>query len=80
MKYNENGEKYSNYYKWETSKQTPYNYKKSGLLNHLMSSRIINTDNYITKQILSYVEQSMVFLMNYVDRLKNFKNYHWKNR
>lgn len=80
MEYSENGEKYSNYYKWETSKQTPYNYKKHGLLKHVMSSSIVNTDNEITQYILMYIETSMTILMSYVDRLKNFKNYHWKNR
>jgi hypothetical protein len=30
--------------------------------------------------LLNYLESSLVFLMKYVDVLKNFKNIHWKNR
>lgn len=80
MEYRDNGTRFENYYKWESVKQSPYNYKKNGLLQHLLSKRIVTTKNHILKFLLTYYEQSIIFLLKYVDRLKHFKNYHWKNR
>lgn len=74
------GSRTFNYYKWETEKYAPYNYERNGLLNKIMSNRIINSENESLKIILTYIEDSFIFLMKYVDRLKNFKNIHWKNR
>ena len=80
MEYTENGTRFKNNCLWESTKQTPYNYEKYGLIQHILSSRIANSKNHILKVILKYYEQSIVFMLKYVDRLKNFKNYHWKNR
>lgn len=80
MRYRASGTRYKNYYKWEKTKNTPYDYEKNGLLKHIMSSKITNTNNVALKILLSYFESSMIFLMKYVDILKNFKNPHWKNR
>ena len=75
-----NGTRYINYDKWNKTKNEPYDYAKHGLLNKILSNRIVNTDNDILKVMLDFYEKSMVFLMKYVDVLKNFKNIHWKNR
>lgn len=80
MIYNENGYRYRDYYKWELTKQSPYNYERNGLLKHIMSRNITNSKNSVLFIIKSYFEQSIIFLLKYVDRLKHFKNYHWKNR
>lgn len=80
MQYRENGTRYKNYYMWEDRKNTSYDYKKHGLIQHILSNKIVNTENTILKFILNYYEKSIFFMLNYVDRLKNFKNYHWKNR
>lgn len=77
---NKNSNRFTEYHKWEKIKNSPYDYEKNGLLKHIMSNKIVNTNNRILKIILIYYEKSMVFLMNYVDILRNFKNYHWKNR
>lgn len=77
---NRNGYRFNAYYKWEKIKNSPYNYERDGLLRHIMSNKIVNSNNKILKIILLYYEKSMVFLMKYVDILKNFKNIHWKNR
>ena len=45
-----------------------------------MSNSILNTTNPALKIILQYVESSLIFVMKYIDVLKNFKNIHWKNR
>lgn len=80
MKYNSNGNRFKHYYSWEDVKNTPYDYERHGLLNRIMSNKIYNTDNELLKVILSYYEQSLVFLMKYVDKLKNFKNPYYQNR
>lgn len=80
MKKRANNTRFKNYYKWESIKNSPYNYERNGLLKHLMPKKIINTNNTTLKMILSYLESTLVFIMRYVDILKNFKNIHWKNR
>lgn len=72
--------RYYNYYKWNKAKHEPYDYEKQGLLNKIMSRRILNTNNESLKIILNYLEYSLVFLMKYTDNLKYFKDVHWKNR
>jgi hypothetical protein len=80
MEVRNNGTRFIDYDKWETVKYAPYNYAKNGLLNHIMSQSIVNTNNNVLRIILQYVESSLMFVMKYTDILKNFKNIHWKNR
>ena len=80
METRNNGTRFINYDKWEDVKHTPYNYVKNGLLNHIMSSQIVNSANPVLGVILKFVESSLFFVMKYTDVLKNFKNIHWKNR
>ena len=80
MEYRENGTQYEGYAEWETVLNAPYDYKRKGLLQHIMSKRIVNTKNVMLQNTLKYFEQSLIFVMKYIDRLKHFKNYHWKNR
>ena len=80
MEQRANGTRYYNYYKWESKKHERYDYAKQGLLKHIMSKSIVDTNNNVLKFILNYVETSLVFAMKYVDILKNFKNIHWRNR
>lgn len=80
MEYRNNGTRFNEYYKWEIVKRKPYDYTKNGLLQHIMSPAIVNTNNSILKSLLNFVETSLVFAMKYTDVLKNFKNVHWKNR
>ena len=80
MIYQPNGERFEQYKKWESTKQTPYDYKNNGLLKLIVSKPIANTDNPILKTMLGFYESSIVFLLKYVDILKHFKDVHWKNR
>jgi hypothetical protein len=80
MEVRSNGYKYKDYSNWENTKYSPYDYAKNGLLKLIMSPTIVNTTNPILKQLLNYVENSLIFVMKYIDILKNFKNPHWKNR
>ena len=75
-----NGTRYINYKLWNKTKNEPYDYENKGLLKRLMSRVIVESENQVTQTILNYYEKSLIFLMKYVDELKNFKNYHWKNR
>lgn len=80
MEIRNNGTRFINYDSWEIVKHTPYNYTKYGLLSHIMSKQIVNTNNPALKIVLQFVESSLFFVMKYTDILKNFKNIHWKNR
>lgn len=80
MKVYENGHRFVNYDAFERRLNQPYNYKKYGLLKHLISHKIIESKNIPLQTILSFVDRSFVHLLNYIDQLKNFKNYLWKNR
>lgn len=80
MIYKENGSRFKCYKYWENTKQTPYNYKEEGLLKHIMSKKIVESSNDILQNILTFVEQSLFYLMKYTDGLKHFKDFHWKNR
>ena len=75
-----NGDKYLTYFIWDKSKHNPYKYNLYGILPKLMSSSIINTENVALKYILSFYDKTFIFLLKYIDELKNFKNFHWKNR
>lgn len=80
MIYNENGHRFYNYDEWETLIAPPYNYEKNGLLKHIISHVITDSKNNVLQAILKYYEKSLIIVMKYIDILKHFKNYHWKNR
>ena len=80
MEYRENGTRYKYYKKWEVRKNAPYNYEDDGLIRHIMSNKIAYSENHILKVMRTAFEKSIVYVLKYVDRLRNFKNYHWKNR
>lgn len=75
-----NGYKYKNYCLWESTKQTPYNYEREGLVKRIVSKPIAETKNPILKIVLQIYETSIIFVLKSTDILKNFKNVHWKNR
>lgn len=74
------GTRYKNYELFENKLHQPYNYERYGLLNKIVSHKITDTKNTVLKNVLKYYEQSFIFAMKYVDRLKHFKNYNWVNR
>jgi hypothetical protein len=80
MEINNNGTRFNKYYLWEDKKYISYDYARDGLLKHIMSPVILETNNPTLKILLQFVESSLIFAMKYVDILKNFKNTHWKNR
>ena len=80
MEARSNGTRFNNYDTWEIVRHTSYDYAKNGLLKHIMSGVIVNSSNPILQIIIQFVETSLMFLMKYVDVLKNFKNIHWRNR
>lgn len=80
MLYRENGTKYKEYFRWCDKKSSLYDYEHNGLLQHMLSNKIVNSTNPILQFVLQYYEKSIIFLLKYVDELKNFKNYHSKNR
>lgn len=69
-----------NYGLWDDRKNMPYDYEKEGLLSRIMSHTIVQTRNPLLRKMLGFYEGSLVWVMKYVDVLRNFKNIHWKNR
>ena len=65
---------------WESRKNVPYNYERDGLLNKILSHKIVESTNTPLQIILQYYEKSLIFLMKYTDKLRYFKNPHWNNR
>lgn len=75
-----NGTRYLYTDLYEDSLNKPYDYRRNGLLKHLMSSKIVETKNTITRYILSTFENSIVMVLKLTDVLANFKNPYFKNR
>ena len=73
MEIRNNSTRFINYDEWEITKFNSYNYVKNGLLTHIMSKPIVNTNNPALKILLQFVESSLFFVMKYTDLLKNFK-------
>ena len=70
MEYRPLGTRYEGMGMYDIVKHQPYNYKKHGLLKTVMPAVIINTKNKTTKLILDFVEAVQLFLLSYVDELK----------
>ena len=79
MKIDKVGSRYNYYYKFETE-PIVYDYEHKGLLNRIMSSAILRSENKLLKFTLGSFESSLLFVLKYIDRLKGFKNYTKNNR
>ena len=64
---------------YEVSNNQAYDYERYGLLNKVLPKVIYETKNTSTKAVLRFVEYILVWLMKYVDDLKNFKNWNYKD-
>lgn len=64
---------------YEVSNNQAYDYERYGLLNKVLPKVIYETKNISTKAVLRFVEYILVWLMKYVDDLKNFKNWNYKD-
>lgn len=80
MKVYPNGYRFRNYDEYEHKLHQPYNYEKHGIIQHIISSKIANSENRILRTMLNFIDQSLISLSRYTDELKYFKNYLWKNR
>ena len=80
MEAHTNGQHYYNYCKWERKKHSPYDYERNGLLNKLLSHKIVESENHALQYLLNYIEKSFVILMKYTERMQNFKHYAYSNR
>ncbi len=78
MEYRPIGTRYETLGRYDIIKHQPYNYGKKGLLKRVLPEVITNTKNKTTRLVLDFVEAVQVFLLRYVDELKQFKNTHWK--
>lgn len=74
------GARFDIYRKWDELQNAPYDYVNDGLNQHILTNKLMNITNPITQFMLDVYESTIVFVLRYVDELKNFKNVHWKNR
>lgn len=79
MEIRQNGYRYTNNFKWETKKNQPYQYAQEGLIKHLLSHKITETNNPVLRFMLKYYESSIIYFFKAADILKNFHNFNWKN-
>lgn len=80
MKSYKNGYRYEYTEYYDKSLNQPYDYERNGLLKHMVSQRIVNTTNPITKFIYNVFEKELVFVLKYADILANFRNPFFRNR
>lgn len=59
----------------EVRKHHPYDYKKEGILTKYLPEVITKANNETTRYVLTWVDASLVWLSEYIDYLKNFKNF-----
>lgn len=78
MEYRKPYTRYEYLESFNRAKHQPYDYKKNGLLNKMLSPAITQTQNKTTRLILEFVESVVTFWMDYVDELKNFKNWSYR--
>lgn len=79
MRVNRTGNRYNYYYKFN-SIPAEYDYEHNGIVNHIMSKSIFNSNNEILAFIVTVIDNSLIFVSQYINELKNFKNYIKKNR
>ena len=77
---NPNGEHYKQYVYWDKKLHQPYDYKRYGLMNKIISHKLWNTKNPFLKYIIKFIEKSMIYALQEADMLKNFFNYNYWNR
>lgn len=75
-----NGTRYSYTDLYDEALNQPYNYTKNGLMKHLMSGRVTNSPNEITRFIVNVFEKEITSLLKVIDVLANFKNPFFRNR
>jgi hypothetical protein len=80
MKSYKNGHRYEYTEYYDKPLNQPYDYERNGLLKHMVSQRIVNTTNPITKFIYNVFEKELVFVLKYADILANFRNPFFRNR
>lgn len=75
-----NGTRYNYTQYYDQVLNQPYNYAREGLLKHLVSKRLVTSENSITRFMYQVFEKQMVFVLKYADLLANFKNPFFRNR
>ena len=78
LEYRPNGTRWKYIKKHQNIKHQPYDYADEGLLNKLLPEHVVNTDNDTTKAVLDFVEDVCVRILKYVDELKHFKDWNWR--
>lgn len=75
-----NGYRFRNFYMYERKKHQPYDYRRKGLLNRILSNKVYNSKNKVLQAVLQEYNRVIMMWMDYADILWNFKNARFKNR
>lgn len=76
--YRPNGTRWKYLKQHTRAKHRPYDYEDKGLLVKLLPSQVINTDNTTTKATLAFVEDVLVRMLRYIDVLRYFKDWNYR--
>lgn len=78
MRYQRIGSHFNIYKSYEFRRHLPYDYKRNGIINKMISPIIYNTKNKTTKMLVDFIEAFAQFFTEYVGDLKNFKNFYYR--
>lgn len=76
----ENGHRFAINRSFETRLNQNYDYKRDGLLKRLISKNIYESKNPLTRNMLSFIETSLIFMLKSVDKLHYWKKFTLHNR
>lgn len=62
---------------YQHTHHTPYDYRNKGLLNKVLPRVITSTDNKTLRGVLDKIEMFIVNILDYIDILRNFKNWNY---
>lgn len=78
MEYRLPGTRQTQFKRYNRTKHEPYDYARNGILTKVLPNVITSTKNKTTRIVLDLVENSAIFLLQYVDVLKHFKNWNYR--
>lgn len=76
--YRPNGTRWEYTKKHQRAKWQPYDYARQGLLNKLLPEHVYNAKNTTTRAVFKFVEDVCVEILKYVDMLRHFKDWNWR--
>jgi len=80
METHSNNHRFYNYNAWENKLHQPYDYERNGLLKYILSHKLVESKNTTFQYLLKYIENSLIIVMKFAERLQHFKDPAYSNR